>query len=123
MTDHEAVARVLDDAADLIERDGWCQRQLGTPDGRVCTMGAIAKTLGCYETQPSGFGAWGNDYHVTALVQSSNRALVEVIEADPALLWPVPAWNDDPARTKQEVLDALRAAAKSELKAADEAAS
>ena len=35
-------ADVLDNAATLIERDGWCRRVLETADGRHCAVGAMS---------------------------------------------------------------------------------
>ncbi len=91
-----AVADVLNAAADLIERDGWCQgRFIGGVDGRErCVSQAI------FDATLAGPG--------TVLVFHDARTVfANRIDADTT--W---AWNDTPGRTRVEVVAALRAAAK-----------
>lgn len=83
------VADLLDDAADLIERRGWCQGRYQDTDGRLCSVGALAAANG--DTLASYFPA--------VLVLS--RRVGDVV-----------GWNDALGRTEQEVLDTFRAAAK-----------
>jgi hypothetical protein len=88
----DQVADVLDDAADWLERNGWSQ---GIGGGSNCALGALI--------------------HVAADLfenQLAVDALVAVLELPYGFA--VAQWNDDPARTKQQVLDAFRAAAKQE---------
>lgn len=77
------VQRVLDEAADLIEREGWWQRG-GGEDG-YCPITALG-------TLPHRAG-------LLALAMTELRARVggSIIE-----------WNDEPGRTKAEVLALLR---------------
>lgn len=108
----EQVADVLDDAADYIEAHGWCRTSLLTPDGRVCAMGAIAMSQQAIDIHVQNADAvlwtWKRE---RAEVVAAAEALGSVVDSsDPYS--PIPHWNDDPARTKQEVLDAFRAAAK-----------
>lgn len=90
----EKIADVLDDAADYIEANGWCQKHLESPTGEVCASGAIRAV------EPGA--AWGDGYDALALFLGLDNWLVSSI----------PRWNDAPGRTEQEVLDAFRAAAK-----------
>lgn len=95
---------VLRQAADLIERTGWCQGVSAMNDSlipvpvddpsacRFCAIGAIrhvGATRGCYIES------------VDAV-----HALALVIDDDYIGLW-----NDAPARTKEEVIATLRRAA------------
>ena len=74
---------ILSDAADLIERHGWCQK-VWSIDERRCVFQAIRDVSG-----PS-FGA---------AIEFFKRRL-DVLNAV--------AWNDAPERTKEQVIAALR---------------
>jgi Fe-S-cluster formation regulator IscX/YfhJ len=88
----DQVADVLDDAADLIERGGWIQNALYDHAGGFCSVGAL------YEICPTDFPRWRTYAALRSVI--GGRSLAE--------------WNNDPSRTKQQVLDAFRAAAKQE---------
>ena len=75
---------ILNAAADLIERDGWCQYQFTKGDKR-CLVGAIERAAG-YETYAS----------VLMYFQKRQRIANAV------------NWNDREGRTKAEVIAALR---------------
>jgi hypothetical protein len=81
-------------AAEVIERDGWIQGHAFQHDG-VCMVGAIARA-GRGQQWPAG-----TQYQkmLTALFPSTGGNMVR--------------WNDTPGRTKQQVIDALRKAARS----------
>jgi hypothetical protein len=85
MTDHNEVADVLDGAADIIERDGWCQGALER-DGAVCAIGALTMAM-----------------RPTVARDRAFAALARRLGGDS-----VARWNDAPERTKQEVLDLFR---------------
>lgn len=87
------VSRALLDAADYIEKHGWCQHSLQDPNGRVCIFGAIDLVT----ADPDVLG--------NAVVRLSRQVSY----------YPITAWNDAPERTKQEVVDTLRAAAMAEV--------
>lgn len=80
--------KVLMDAADVIEKRGWCKGRLESADGAVCTMGALIKAVsgavlgGAYRTASSRFEAYIGTKHVGM-------------------------WNDNPSRTKEQVVFAL----------------
>jgi hypothetical protein len=82
--------QALLDAADYLESHEWIQHQSQTRnDGAVCIVGAIATV--CVYSKPYA------------------RALKELtlsIGRDPLM------WNDQPGRTKQEVIAKLRACAR-----------
>ncbi|MGI8682037.1 MAG: DUF6197 family protein [Mycobacteriales bacterium] len=92
------VADVLDDAADYIETNGWCQKTMYAagdgPHPAACAMGAILRTA------PEGHWFVGRaiDELAHTVGHTVRRSSV--------------AWNDDPDRTEQQVLDMLRLAAK-----------
>ncbi len=69
-------------AADYIERNGWCQRSFRHGDRR-CVAGAIKEVAGVY---------------ATPLLYLQARLGVQSITG----------WNDEPGRTTEEVLRALR---------------
>jgi hypothetical protein len=89
----DQVADVLDDAADLLEREGWTQLDFSHGSKR-CAVGACLDVL---TPQTEEF------------CSPAIRALYPLIGTDDVV-----GWNDDPARTKQQVLDTFRAAAKAE---------
>ena len=81
-----AVADVLNGAADLIERRGWAQ---GYSPLRCCALTAILRAADGVSTY------------------DAERALKAEIAPARVITW----WNDEPGRTKAEVVAALRAAA------------
>jgi hypothetical protein len=81
------VSQTLWDAADLLERDGWCQGGYSDNEGRHCLIGAI-KTV-----NP------GDDHGVTAL-----DLIVRFLNQNPV------CWNDVHDRTRDEVISVLRQA-------------
>lgn len=101
MTDHEQTADILDGAADVIERVGWFRigdEPRSDGHGSACAFVALTRAG---DSMLHGY-----------------RALQREVSTDL-----ITAWNDAPQRTKQEVLDALRGAAKAERRLADGLAS
>ena len=94
-----AVANVLNGAADLIERDGWCQGRYLGPNGEHCVTDALLQAAG---TQPGDSGAPG----ALVLYSDASLRLVAVVRDDR-----LSVWNDEFGRTQAEVVAALRAAA------------
>lgn len=91
-----AVVGLLGDAADLLETGGWCQNLFAADDGSHCLAGAISKAwgLGRFATVPRlGF-------------------LAEEAVEDYLGIQSIVGWNDADGRTKEEVVTALRGAAK-----------
>lgn len=87
-------ARVLEpwrqyllDAANILERDGWCQSVCLNKRGERCIMGAL-----------------GAVYHSSMLdwPQQAIHALNINLQG------PIASWNDKSGRTKEEVLAMLR---------------
>jgi hypothetical protein len=102
----DAVSRLLMRAADVIERDGWCQNNVLTEDGRVCLVGAI------HTANNKRFGR-ANDY-CDPWDENSREALVRMDRVLPKVADGIGAcavWNDTPGRTKDEVVAKLRAVA------------
>ena len=88
-TTERTVAEVLNAAADLIEKRGWCQHLAFDPDGRHCALGAI----------------WAQ--RCPGPLEREAVAAVRRATGSPF----VGEWNDAPQRTKEEVVEALRKAA------------
>lgn len=96
-----AVADVLNRAADLIERDGWCQRRYRGQDGEHCVSDALIRAAGMGEP-----GDTGQQARVMTLYCEASDALRAKVRRKN-----LPRWNDAPGRTQAEVVAALRAAA------------
>lgn len=96
-TDASQIAADLAAAAEYIEAHGWIQHRTGSPGGPVCAAGALRavasapawepQTVGQYERYSDSWGA-ASDYLGQSLA----------------------GWNDNPTRTREEVVAALRAA-------------
>lgn len=114
----KATVKLLDDTADYIEENGWVQEQMyDITTGRVCTVGGMAHVLGIGELEIT------TDTRLLAAC----GALIRVVGTAPHLAeectrdgsctcvvnW-VTGWNDDEVQSMQQVLDALRKAAKIE---------
>lgn len=84
-----AEAKLLLDAADCIEKYGWCQGHAQDDKGRVCVLGAMVYGAASYED-------W-------------QRAIDKIIRQTNVL--EIASWNDAPGRTMEEVVSMLRAAA------------
>jgi hypothetical protein len=82
----------LDDAADRIEQRGWVQGHTSSDEG-LCLIYALGEA-----TRVNAPSKWRT-------VSDSLQRIVGLDLVD---------WNDAPGRTKQQVLDAFRAAAKQE---------
>lgn len=102
------VADVLEKAAEVIERDGWCQNQLTDEAGRVCLVGAIEKA------------AFGEIRSVASMPVHDARWRLRCGAVDAVTvalggggLFAVPSrWNDLPGRDQFEVIDLLKSVAK-----------
>lgn len=94
-----AVADVLNGAADLIERDGWCQNQYRSVDGGRCLTRALADAL---DLPLNGPALWQHN----PLYLDAEAVLQHVTGR-----WTIVGFNDEPGRTKAEVVAAIRAAA------------
>lgn len=87
------VAADLRAAADVLERDGWTQGEYEQPDGCKCISGALRSVCGGIDTTDTDryLSAW------YALRPVIGRGAIN--------------WNDEPGRTADEVIAALRTAA------------
>lgn len=88
----QEVRRVLLAAADLLERDGWCQKALSDGQGRRCVLQAM-------------IDGGGSDRLYEAKI-----ALCRYLGLETSFPCVSP-WNNAPERTQPEVLAALRGAA------------
>lgn len=106
----EAWRQVLLDAADKIERDGWCQGQR-IIDGRVCAHGAIEASItgDARGRHPLHDAASVHLYHYLGR-QNPGGSMCILTSSGCA---GVGGWNDAPGRTAAEVCAALRGCARS----------
>jgi hypothetical protein len=93
----DAIGDILLKAADLIERDGWCQNSYWGPNGEHCALGAIQCSVsGCVSE------CLDHNYFV---IRAKNR-FKEFVGIDH-----IQNWNDASGRTKEDVVTAMRGAA------------
>ena len=83
--------RLLLDAADLLEKYGWCQGSYHNRQHQFCMVGAV-------------WAAAKTEVLNTAVKEASNH-LIEITGPD------ITGWNDRPERTREEIIAALRKAA------------
>lgn len=91
-------SEVLNKAADLIEKYGWIQGSLGWRHAGFCALGGIYQATSDLGPIPCLVS--------NALVSGTKAQLRETIG-----LSDIAEWNDDPLRTKEEVVAKLREAA------------
>lgn len=98
---------VLAKAAEYIGEHGWCQGRSMDEEGRVCAMGAINAVLPI----PHDI----RDLHAEArylLAAAVARCLLtKYIDNAPGRELTVISWNDDPSRTAEDVILAMKRAA------------
>ena len=90
----DPVSQLLWDAADLLERDGWCQREFEDAQGRYCLVGAINRA-----PSPEPYSLELEIQRLTATGYMQRFLGMEPMR-----------WNDMHGRTKEEVVSALRRA-------------
>lgn len=88
--------KVLLEAAERIERQGWCQYQFCDQRGRMCVSGAIYQIV----RLPRYHGWFLDGFTDTARL--AQRIMEENLQCSMA------EWNDEEGRTKQQVVDKLR---------------
>lgn len=107
--DNDYIADFIDEAADILEKDGWIKGSAhghgqGTPTEDLqghCALGSLDHVYVKRGWMACSNGVWKSAYH-----RLLDRLRREAPSHD------LIHWNDDPARTKQEVLDFFRATAK-----------
>lgn len=102
-------AGALDCAADRVAR-GWCQGVYGDRDGNVCLVGAVG--IACGRKISASEGSYFEDNHRATSTSAEDLARERMKTALSYLPMPGPdRWNDEPGRTQEEVVEALRTAA------------
>ena len=103
-----STANTLSAAADLLERDGWCQRFWCDDDGRRGASAAIARVAtGSDELAGIEIGDAALDE-----LNAAHDALTDYLldlECEPHIS--VTDWNDSPGATAAETIATIRAAA------------
>lgn len=121
------IAEILEKAADLIEARGLCKGTLSNMKGEHCSGGALLEAAG--HSDLGGFG-WASMRHEA--LRNARVAAAVLAELDNIATLPEPlkgwtsenpsrfsiawrkmvAWNNAPERTADEVIEAMRQAAK-----------
>lgn len=103
--EQDEASRVLSRAADLLEEHGWVQRQYGDPVIGFCLVGAIDwVTFGQTDIPPSGVEIFEIEARLFRSINLDSGSLRDRNA--------LTGWNDTWGRTKDEVVAALREAAK-----------
>lgn len=91
MFEKRKARKLLNDAADLIEEEGWIQGEEHNSGG-YCAIGALKRISG---------SEWPHitKAHIVAVGALSSRVASPIVD-----------WNDAPGRTKEEVVNTLREA-------------
>lgn len=106
------VSEALNEAADLLERDGWIQGR-AHKNGGHCVIGAIGIVTGYHLRQPHKDTFNSHAYSL----EEEHRADMDLVCREFAARIGkfggvnIPLWNDDPLRTAEEVVKTVRAAA------------
>ena len=111
-TDREIAAAVLNGAADLIERGGWCQGQEATDAEGNSVWVADTKAV-CFCANGAIYMA-GEDYDQIRLAKMAMYGWLVAEDSgvdDEDLYCTIAAYNDNPERTIHEVKRDLRAVA------------
>jgi hypothetical protein len=103
-------SEILEQAADVIEQRGWTTHTTYDGKGRVCAWGAMLVAAGWDPRVMSLSRERMDSLDAAARIARSARRFVDNHML--SLFGSVTSWNDMPGRTKQEVLDMLRSAAK-----------
>ena len=98
MTTTEAAlaATVLSAAANLIDKHGWIQHEFGNVDCGYCLTGAI--DAAAYDLNAGSFAIEDAE----AILEDAEAILIADLN-DPVLV----SWNDDPHRTRADVVGLL----------------
>jgi len=108
----DKVGKNMHEAADLLEKKGWCRYFLkkskwhvepGAPDGQMCILGVLGQVVA------------GNPYDLddVKVAQAMVRVhkYLNLDDTFPFRQSQVVSWNNDNNRTQEEVVTALREAA------------
>lgn len=93
------VGLVLWRAADNCEKRGWLQNSWGRPGGPQCLGGHI-------ETAANELGLSVSE------LMGPEKTVISVVSQRNPIMGPTVEWNNAPGRTKEEVITALRNAAR-----------
>lgn len=88
---------ILLGAADLLERDGWCQLEYQDFSGSRCVVGALSKVL---DVDIDSWEGSDEDIEIRTLIRGD-----EILD--------LTFWNDNMVRTAEEVIAKLREVAES----------
>jgi hypothetical protein len=96
----ERLAEVYEEAAEYLEEYGWIKGDMGQHGGPRCLTGAIESVNGM-----------GSNRELAFIVSALELGACFMPDCDGSCGSPVVAWNDDPGRTADEVINTLHALA------------
>jgi len=99
------VSEVFSGSKQKIQERGWYQGAINGPDGEVCLIGAIQLTMREAQLPTEQQSVLLPPIYNTLHTLIANRTGGE------ERAWAIGEWNDDPARTVDEVLELLDEAA------------
>ena len=102
---NNTVSTLLLKAADQLEKHGHAKHALKDYDGRMCFLGALEE-VGCFAHTPDCVAASTATCKAAGISFESPGAW-----GSRGVIGRIVDWNNQPARTGQEVIDAMRAAA------------
>lgn len=110
---YDPIVEILEEARGIIT-DGWAQGAFYREGGAYCTTGAIAESSGIMiETDEGGKApdttATGHDLYIEACWHVADAIK---LESDKPVDDALAQWNDEPWRTRDEVVEAFTAAVK-----------
>lgn len=92
-------AELLDKAAEVLERDGWCRHSFHALDGSHCTVGGFATAI-------AELTGSSNRYYEDPTYRAARDTLQDLVGPGPLVVW-----NDEKALDGADVVNHLRKAA------------
>lgn len=101
-------SEALAQAADILERDGWCQWSLRSEAGAWCATGALRHVIngGVSNFEPEDIRIWNEAIHLMWETVGSGFSWAD----DPSFFSMV-IWNDNLEQTQENVIAKMREAA------------
>jgi len=88
---------------EILEEHGWTKGQFVNPEGQYCLLGAIYTAA--HEISESGAAeVWLATPLINKLTDKINNKPFKFLKSKIAMTY----WNDQPERTKEEVIELLR---------------
>lgn len=117
----QAATNLLSKALSILDRDGWCRQNYVKANGNKCVIGALGTALfedehlvATEETTRLGVRVVITAAHIHPVAQEATERLVREIEVQRWFpdnpIGRIISWNDNPARSYEDVVLALKKA-------------